>query len=104
MVALSDFVGSTSVIKHTVETSEPGSRWAIGTEWNFVNRIKMQNPDKFIVPLKKSVCSDMTKITPHYLLQVLEGLMEGKLHGRMIVEEGITEDARTALKRMLEIV
>ena len=104
VVALSDFVGSTSVIKHTVETSEPGSRWAIGTEWNFVNRIKMQNPDKFIVPLKKSVCSDMTKITPHYLLQALEGLMEGKLHGRMIVEEGITEDARTALKRMLEIV
>jgi len=103
VVALSDFAGSTSIIKHTVETSEPGSKWAIGTEWNFVNRIMMYNPDKFIVPLKRSVCSDMTKIKPRHLLQVLEGLQEGKLHGRVNVEEGIMEDARTALQRMLEI-
>lgn len=103
VVVLSDFTGSTSVIKHTVETSEPGSSWAIGTEWNFVHRIKVHNPDKFIVPLKRSVCSDMTKIQPHHLLQVLEGLKEGKLHGRVIVADEIMEDAKTALKRMLEI-
>jgi quinolinate synthase len=103
VVALSDFTGSTSMIKHTVETSDPGSRWAIGTEWNFVQRIKVHNPDKFIVPLKRSVCSDMTKIKPRHLLQVLEGLKAGKLHGRVTVAEEITEDARTALQRMLEI-
>jgi len=45
----------------------------------------------------------MTKIQPRHLLQVLEGLKEGKLHGRVSVAEEIIEDARTALKRMLEI-
>jgi quinolinate synthase len=103
VVALSDFVGSTSVIKHTVERSEPGSKWAIGTEWNFVNRIMTRNPDKCIVPLKKSICSDMTKTKTRHLLQVLEGLTKDKLHGRVIVEDEILKDARTALKRMLEI-
>jgi quinolinate synthase len=63
----------------------------------------VHNPDKFIVPLKRSVCSDMTKIKPRHLLQVLEGIQEGKLHGRVIVENKIMEDAKTALKRMLEI-
>ncbi len=104
VVALSDFVGSTSFIKNTVEKSKPGSKWAIGTELNFVNRIKKQNPDKFIIPLKKSACSEMEKVTPQKLLFVLEGLTEGKLYGRVTVEDGIVEDARTALKRMLKIV
>jgi quinolinate synthase len=104
VVAFSDFVGSTSFIKNTIEKSEPGSKWAIGTEFNFVNRIKRQNPDKFIIPLKKSVCSEMEKVTPQKLLFVLERLTEGKLYGRVTVEDGIVEDARMALKRMLEIV
>ncbi len=104
VVALSDFAGSTSFIKNTIERSEPGSKWAIGTEWNFVNRIKMQNPDKFIIPLKESVCGDMANVTPQKLLHVLDGLTEGKLYGRVTVEGGITEDSRTALERMLKIV
>jgi quinolinate synthase len=104
VVELSDFAGSTSFIKNTVAKSEPGSKWAIGTELNFVNRIKRQNPDKFIIPLKKSACSGMGKVTPQKLLYVLEGLIEGNLYGRVTVEDAIVEDARSALKRMLEIV
>lgn len=100
----SDFAGSTSFIKNMIEKSETGSKWAVATELNFVNRIKRQNPDKFIIPLKKSVCSEMGKVTLQKLLYVLEGLIEGNLYGRVTVEDAIVEDARSALKRMLEIV
>lgn len=101
---LADFAGSTSFIKNTIEKSEPDSKWAIGTEWNFVNRLKNQNPDKLIVPLKESRCKEMAKVTPQKLLEVLEGLMERKFNGRVTVDEEISRDARLALKRMLEIV
>ena len=70
VLALSDFAGSTSLIKSTVEKSAPGSKWAIGTEWNFVNRIKMQNPDKSIIALRESICSEMARVTPQKLLHV----------------------------------
>jgi quinolinate synthase len=103
VVALSDFVGSTSFIKNTVERSASGSKWAIGTEWNFAQRMKKQNPDKFIVPLRKSGCNEMANITPQKLLQVLEGLMKGNPFGQVTVDDGIIEDARRALQRMLEI-
>lgn len=101
---LADFAGSTSFIKNTIEKSEPGTKWAIGTEWNFVNRLKNQNPDKLIVPLKESRCKEMAKVTPKKLLEVLEGLMEGRFKGRVTVDEKISRDARLALKRMLEII
>lgn len=102
--ALSDFVGSTSFIKKTVEESPPGSRWAIGTEWNLVRRLQIKNPDKIILPLAESRCCQMAKVTPERLLDVLEGLLKGELRGRVVVPEEIAEGARIALKRMLEIV
>jgi quinolinate synthase len=102
--ALSDFVGSTSFIKKTVEESPPGSKWAIGTEWNLVRRLQIKNPDKTIFPITESRCCQMAKVTPEKLLNVLEGLLKGELRGRVVVPEKIAEGARIALRRMLEIV
>ncbi|MCX5805861.1 MAG: quinolinate synthase NadA [Proteobacteria bacterium] len=103
VVDISDFNGSTSFIKDVVERSEAGSKWAIGTEINFVNSIKAANPDKLVIPLKTSGCREMAKVTPEKLLYVLEGLIEGKPLDRVSVDESYIELARTALKRMLEI-
>jgi quinolinate synthase len=103
VVDISDFNGSTSFIKDVVEHSEAGSKWAIGTEINFVNSIKAANPDKLVIPLRTSGCREMAKVTPEKLLYVLEGLIEGKTLDHVSVDESYIELARTALKRMLEI-
>jgi quinolinate synthase len=100
---LSDVVGATSTIKKMVEESPPGSQWAIATEWNLVNRLAKENPDKLIVPLIESRCSEMASVTPEKLLGVLEGLKRGELPGRVSVPSRVAEDAKLALKRMLEI-
>lgn len=99
-----DFAGSTNFIKSTVDKSAAGSMWVIGTEWNFVNRMKKENPDKLIIPLREERCRNMAKITPEKLCHVLEGLLRGELVNRVTVDEGIARDARKALSRMLEIV
>jgi quinolinate synthase len=101
--AAADLAGSTSFIKKTVDASEPGSRWAIGTEANFVNRIMRENPDKLVIPLREERCREMAKVTPAKLLTVLEGLVEGKLINRVTVDPEISRLGLVALSRMLEI-
>lgn len=103
VVSLSDYAGSTAFIKDIVEKSGPGTKWAIGTELNFVNRIKNGNPDKLVVPLRESGCSEMSKVTPQKLLAVLEGLLDNRYPGRVAVEDSVAKDAKAALKRMLEV-
>lgn len=98
-----DLSGSTNFIKATVDKSPEGSKWAIGTEWNFVNRIKRENPGKLIVPLREERCREMAKVTPEKLLRVLTGLVAGELPGRVAVDEAVAHEARIALARMLEI-
>jgi len=98
-----DLSGSTNFIKATVDKAPEGSKWAIGTEWNFVNRIKKENPGKLVIPLREERCKEMAKVTPEKLLYVLEGLVEGGLPGRVVVDEAVAREARIALARMLEI-
>ena len=103
IVFMADASGSTSFIRDSIEKSAPGSKWAVGTEFNFVDRLKRDNPDKFVIPLKKSGCSDMAKVSPWKLLHILEGLVDGELRGKVIVDGETAGEARTALERMLDI-
>lgn len=98
-----DVVGSTSLIKKTVESSPKGSIWAIGTEWNLVNRLKNENPDKIIMPLVESRCKDMAMIDASKLLGVLEGIQNKNLVGVVGIPGNVSYDAKTALNRMMEI-
>ena len=98
-----NFAGSTSFIKRTIESAEAGSQWAVGTEWNFVNRLKTENPDKVIIHLKESWCRDMADVTPEKLADVLEGIVDGRYTGRVTVDVEIARYAKIALERMLEI-
>jgi len=68
VVSNADVVGSTEMIIKTVSDSPAGSKWAIGTELNLVQRLANENPDKQIVFLDKAVCycSTMNRIDlPH---------------------------------------
>ncbi len=103
VVGRSDYVGSTSFIKNTVEASPAGSKWAIGTEINFVNRIKSDHPDKLIVPLKEWGCREMAKVTSLKFLGVLENLVQGKPQPEVAVDPDHAKYAKIALERMLTI-
>ncbi|MFC1563995.1 quinolinate synthase NadA [candidate division KSB1 bacterium] len=104
-VIKSDYQGSTSGIIKTIEAASPGSKWAIGTEINLVNRLKDMHPDKFITPLTSFTCQCQTmyRIDPEHLLASLEALNRGEVINRITVPEDISVDAKTALDKMLEI-
>ncbi len=105
LVDLADVAGSTSRIITEVEKSPPGTRWAIGTEWNLVNRLKHQFPDKEIHFLAPSVaiCETMYRIDLPHLCWVLENLAAGTPVNVIEVEPAIAHDALEALQRMLQV-
>jgi len=105
---MSDYVGSTDFIINTVAESKPNTRWLVGTELNLVNRIAEQfKPQGKIVQFMAPtvcMCSTMARIDPQHLAWTLENLVDGKVVNRIKVPEREAELARTALKRMLEVV
>ena len=103
VVNLSDHVGSTSYIKSTIEAAAAGTKWAVGTEVNFVNCLRADNPDKLIIPLRECECRDMSHETLLKFLTVLENILEGKDQPEVTVDPGDARYARVALERMLAI-
>jgi len=101
-----DAIGSTEGIIRTVEESPPGTRWAVGTELNLVNRLaRKAAPEREVVSLDDCfcVCSTMFRIDPPHVLWALEGLVAGQVRNQVKVPAHIATEARTALDRMLSI-
>jgi quinolinate synthase len=101
-----DAIGSTEGILRTVRESPEGSRWAVGTELNMVNRLAREvAPAKRVISLDDCfcLCSTMFRIDPPHLLWVLEGLLAGEARNPVRVGEATAREARTALDRMLAI-
>jgi quinolinate synthase len=105
VVSLADHYGSTEAIINTIRESPPGSKWAVGTEINLVNRLHRQFPDKEIHALSpfQCLCSTMYRIKPAYLFWVLDNLAAGRTVNRITVAPEIAEQAKLSLNRMLEI-
>jgi quinolinate synthase len=105
VVRAADCNGSTEYIIKTIEQSEAGAKWAVGTEINLVNRLQQEHPDKLIFCLDPVICpcSTMYRIHPHYLLWVLENLVEGRVVNQISVKSDIRQWARVSLERMLAI-
>lgn len=103
VVQASDLNGSTSYILRQVEKAPAGSIFVVGTEFNMVNRMAREHPDKLVVPLAKSTCHTMARTTPAHLLYTLEQLLQGNLVGEIIVPPEIARWANRALERMLSI-
>jgi quinolinate synthase len=105
VVQLADDVGSTEHIIKRVTNAAAGTQWAVGTEIHLVNRLKNENPDRFVVPLDDCgcLCSTMFRIDAPHLLWALENLAEGRVVNQIVVPTDVASDARIALQRMLEI-
>ena len=105
VVAKADVVGSTEMIIKTVTDSPPGSKWAIGTELNLVQRLARENPDKEVVFLDKTVCycSTMNRIDLPHLVWAMEALLAGRVVNQIKVDEQVALQAKVALERMLAL-
>jgi quinolinate synthase len=105
VVRLADSYGSTEMIIKAVRESAPGSKWAIGTEINLVDRLGRQFPDREIHSLSpfQCLCSTMYRIKPAYLLWILDNIIAGNSINRITVDEETAALAKLALDRMLEI-
>ena len=100
VVGLADASGSTSHIVMYVEKAPPGSTILIGTEINLVERLALEYPDRQIIPLHRSLCSNMFKINLENLLWTMENI--GRVNV-VRVPDNIKKDARKALDRMLDL-
>lgn len=103
VVQLADEVGSTTQIIKIIEDSPAGSKWAVGTEMNLVNRLAKQHRDKDIISLNPNMCPCLTmnRIDLPHLLWALESVLEGKPNHPIVVPDDIAEEAKQALARML---
>ncbi|WP_018128356.1 quinolinate synthase NadA [Balneola vulgaris] len=104
VVQASDYAGSTNYIIEMLEAAEPGSKWAIGTEMNLVNRLASEHPDKEIESLNPFMCPCLTmnRIDLAHLLWSLEKLEEGEVVNQIKVPDEVANYAVLSLERMLE--
>ncbi|MBF0584991.1 MAG: quinolinate synthase NadA [Magnetococcales bacterium] len=101
-----DFLGSTEQIQDRVRNAPAGSKWAIGTELNLVNRLKKEMPDKeihFLCPIV-CLCSTMFRIDLPHLCWVLENLLQDYVVNPIRVPPREAAAAKMALERMLSVV
>ncbi len=105
VVSKSDLNGSTEFIIKTIAEAPAGSKWAVGTELNLVNRLANRHADKFVTLLAPDLCmcATMFRISPENLLWSLENLVEGNIVNQINVDEETAMWARVALDRMLAI-
>jgi quinolinate synthase len=106
VVQAADDSGSTEYIIRTVKESPAGSTWAVGTEIHLVNRLAREvAPERTVLSLDQfgCLCSTMFRVSPNHLLWVLEGLVDGQVHNRIVVPDEQKHWTRVALDRMLSI-
>lgn len=105
VVDASDLDGSTSFIIKTVENAPAGSKWAIGTEVNLVNRLQQRFPDKEIHLLAPDLCmcATMYRIAPQNLAWAMANLAEGVVVNEISVDDETKHYANVALERMIEM-
>jgi len=106
VVQAADDNGSTEYILSQVRNSPPGSEWAVGTEIHLVNRLANEvAPAKTVYSLDQfgCLCSTMFRVSPNHLLWILEELVDGRVHNRIVVPDEQKHWNRVALDRMLSI-
>ncbi|MDQ6953919.1 MAG: quinolinate synthase NadA [Mariprofundaceae bacterium] len=100
-----DFVGSTEAIIQYVQNADAGKQFAIATELNLVNRLRIQNPDKpiwFLSPMV-CMCSTMFRTDPQHLYATLLAIKDGNTDHQIIVPSAQKHWAKISLERMLNL-
>lgn len=102
VVQAADEAGSTSYIIDQIEASAPGTKWAVGTEMNLVNRLAATHPELDIISLNPYMCPCLTmnRIDLPHLLWALESLETDPVN-LIRVDSETTKWATLALERML---
>ncbi|MFH1809657.1 MAG: quinolinate synthase NadA [Pseudomonadota bacterium] len=100
VVQQADGAGSTGYLVRAVQEAKPGDTLVIGTEVNLVTRLAAEFPDRTVVPLDRSLCPNMYRITLRHLQETLLQLPE---LNQVQVNPRDLEGARLALQRMLEL-
>ncbi|MFB5265895.1 quinolinate synthase NadA [Paenibacillus enshidis] len=106
VVQLADSAGSTKFIIETIRNAAPGTKWAVGTEMNLVQRIIREHPEQHIVSLNPDMCPCLTmnRIDLPHLLWSLESIDQREPAGIVKVPSHIQREAVLALDKMLHIV
>jgi quinolinate synthase len=106
VVQAADDSGSTEYIIRQVKSSPAGAVWGVGTEIHLVNRLAQQvQPKRTVYSIDQfgCLCSTMFRVSPNHLLWILEGLIAGEVHNRIVVPADQKHWTRVALDRMLSI-
>ena len=100
-----DLAGSTSFIVNKIKDAAPGSKFAVGTEINLVNRLAAQYPDRDIVSLSpyQCLCTTMYRIRPRWLLESFRAIERGEPINVIKVDDVTKKYALKALDQMLAI-
>jgi len=103
----SDYIGSTEYIINTVAEAEAGTRWLVATELNLVNRLheqyKHEGKNVHFMSPNVCMCFIMFRIDPQHMAWVLENLVDGHVVNQISVPADVTEKAKLALDRMLDV-
>jgi quinolinate synthase len=101
-VDASDAAGSTSFLIQYAATSPAGSTLVVGTEFSLVERLAREQAGRCtVLPLMRSVCSNMALTTQQRLLDCLLGVLAGTAHALAVPPEEAAP-ARDSLQRMLQ--
>lgn len=105
VVRASDLNGSTAFIIETIKRAPAGSKFAVGTEINLVNRLAAQYTDKQIISLSpyQCLCTTMYRVRPRWLLASFRAIKQGRPINVIKVPEEIAREALKAIDRMLAI-
>ena len=105
VVKKADYAGSTKRIIETITAAEAGTKWAVGTEHHLVNRLKNENPDKFVATLAPFACqcSTMFRISPEALADTLQSIVDGEPINIIKVDDKTRKWSLVALERMAEL-
>lgn len=105
VVQAADDNGSTSYIIDKIAKAPAGSKFAVGTEINLVNRLAQQFSDKTIVSLSpyQCLCTTMYRVRPRWLLASFRAIKDHKPINIISVPEETKKSSLLALERMLAI-
>ncbi|MGP1273058.1 MAG: quinolinate synthase NadA [Phycisphaerales bacterium] len=116
VVDKADLAGSTEFILNAIRRAEPGTRWAVGTEHNLVNRLRQEaaarGVEVRILSDCQCLCTTMYRIDEPHLLWSLDMLCgvspsgqrrEPQVPNEIRVPPEIKADAILALDRMLAL-
>jgi quinolinate synthase len=100
-----DMAGSTSYIINQIKKAAPGSKFAVGTEINLVNRLAKDYPELEINSLSayQCLCTTMYRVRPRWLLESLRAIKRGTPINVIEVSPEITKFSLKALNQMLAI-